>query len=44
MKGKESKKEQKKDKADSGKVKVQSEYQREKSRKGEMGLDLKSKA
>jgi hypothetical protein len=44
MKGKESKKEQKKDKANSSKVKVQSEYQREKSRKGDMGLDLKSKA
>jgi hypothetical protein len=43
MKGKESKKEQKKSK-DSGKVKVQSEYQKEKSRKGDTGLDIKSKA
>jgi hypothetical protein len=43
MKGKESRRETKKDK-DSSKLKVQSDYQREKSRKGDALLDIKPKA
>ncbi len=43
MKGKESKKEKKKDKAEAGKPKVQSEYQKEKGKKGESLLTVKSK-
>ncbi len=43
MKGKETKKEKKKEKAEAGKPKEQSEYQREKSRKGESSLNIKPK-
>lgn len=41
MKGKETKREAKKAKAESGKVKVQSEYQRDKTRKDDKSLDIK---
>ena len=43
MKGKECKKEKKKDKAEIGKPKVLSEYQKEKGQKGESVLTVKSK-
>ncbi|WP_321331052.1 hypothetical protein [uncultured Bacteroides sp.] len=43
MKGKESKKESKKEKATTPKAKVLTEYQREKKRKNETTLDIKSK-
>lgn len=41
MKGKEQRKETKKEKAEPGKVKTQSEYQKGKDRKGESALNIK---
>lgn len=41
MKGKENKKEQKKEKATGGKAKKQTEYQRDKLTKQDKGLDVK---
>lgn len=43
MKGREMKKETKKEKADKANTKVQSEYQREKASRHDKGLDIKNK-